>query len=192
MFWVVARSFHGPSYTIESQWGNFGTLLPPRGATFTPLRYGLTEPASLFKWQISNFCEIHSWATRRQFFRNVKSMRFFGAISPLGRTSYPRSLIKVIAHHSRLGRTFWHLIHGSVAKTAGGVARRSLIRANSNYNTRMYISRRKCEMVLAVAKLGAGQILVTSMFASIFLAWLASCYHVASMISMISMLLACC
>ncbi len=29
-------SFHGPSYTIESQWGNFGTLLPPRGATFTP------------------------------------------------------------------------------------------------------------------------------------------------------------
>ncbi len=36
--------------------------------------------------------------------------------------------------------------------------------------TRMYISRRKCEMVLAVAKLGAGQILVTSMFASIFLA----------------------
>ncbi len=37
MFWVVARSFHGPSYTIESQWGNFGTLLPPRGASFTPL-----------------------------------------------------------------------------------------------------------------------------------------------------------
>ncbi len=36
MFWVVARAFHGPSYTIESQWGNFGTLLPPRGATFTP------------------------------------------------------------------------------------------------------------------------------------------------------------
>ncbi len=61
------------------------------------------------------------------------------------------------------------LIHGSVSKTAGGgVARRSLVRANSNYNTRMYISRRKCEMVLAVAKLGAGQILVTSMFASIF------------------------
>ncbi len=36
MFWVVARAFHGPSYTIESKWGNFGTLLPPRGATFTP------------------------------------------------------------------------------------------------------------------------------------------------------------
>ncbi len=50
MFWVVVRSFHGPSYTIESQWGNFGTLLPPKGATLNPiLRYGLTEPASLFK-----------------------------------------------------------------------------------------------------------------------------------------------
>ncbi len=133
---------------------------------------------------------------------------FLGDYLPLGRTSYPRSLIKVIAHHSRLGRTFWHLIHGSVTKTAGGVAsrkksgRRRIISMTDNNNvlchiwqaplTRMYISRRKCEMVLAVAKLGAGQILVTSMFASIFLAWLASCYHVASMISMISMLLACC
>ncbi len=33
MFWVVVRS-----YAIESQWSNFGTLLPPRGATFTPFR----------------------------------------------------------------------------------------------------------------------------------------------------------
>ncbi len=38
MFWVVARALRvvARSYTIESQWGNFGTLLPPRGATFTP------------------------------------------------------------------------------------------------------------------------------------------------------------
>ncbi len=190
MFWVVARSFHGPSYTIESQWGNFGTLLPPGVQLLPILRYGLTEPASpLQMWQISISVKSTLWATRRQIFRNVKSMRFFWRYFAPGATSYPRSLIKVIAHHSRLGRTFWHLIHGSVAKTAGGVARRSLVMANSNYNTRMYISRRKCEMVLAVAKLGAGQILVTSMFAIIFLAWLASCYHVASMISM---LLACC
>ncbi len=49
----------------------------------------------------------------------------------------------------------------------------------------MYIPEENVEMVLAVAKLGAGQILVTSMFASIFLAWLASCYHVANMISML-------
>ncbi len=171
MFWVVVRSFHGPSYTIESQWGNFGTLLPPKGATLTPF-WGMvlqSLPASL---NVANFTFLWNPLSELRgikVFRNVKSMRFFlAAISPLGWTSYPRSLIKVIAHHSRLGRTFWHLIHGSVAKTAGGVARRSLVRANSNYNTRMYISRRKCEMVLAVAKLGAGQILVTSMFASIF------------------------
>ncbi len=158
MFWVVARSFHGPSYTIESQWGNFGTLLPPRGATlphFEVWSYRACQPVQML--QISNFCEIHLWATRRQIFRNVKSMRFFlGAISPLGQTSYPRSLIKVIAHHSRLGRTFWHLIHGSVAQTAGGVARRSLVRANSNYNTRMYISRRKCEWCLQWQKTPPG------------------------------------
>ncbi len=114
---------------------------------------------------------------------------FLGDYLPLGRTSYPRSLIKVIAHDSRLGRTFWHLIHGSVTKTVGGVARRNKSGRRRRIITRMYISRRKCEMVLAVAKLGAGQILVTSMFAIIFLTWLASCYHVASVISM---LLACC
>ncbi len=53
MFCVVARSFHGPSYTIESQWGNFGTLLPPGVQLLPHLRYGLTEPVSLFK--VANF-----------------------------------------------------------------------------------------------------------------------------------------
>ncbi len=146
MFWVVARS-----YTIESQWGNFGTLLPPRGATFTPF-WGMVLQSLPASSNVANFTFLWNslselWGVK--VFRNVKSMRFFlPAILPLGRTSYPRSLIKVIAHHSRLGRTFWHLIHGSVAKTAGGVARRSLVRANSNNNTRMYISRRKCEWCL--------------------------------------------
>ncbi len=67
---------------------------------------------------------------------------FLGDYLPLGRTSYPRSLIKVIAHDSRLGRTFWHLIHGSVTKTVGGVARRNksgrrriIIISMSNNNT---------------------------------------------------------
>ncbi len=145
MFWVVARS-----YTIESQWGNFGTLLPPRGATFTPF-WGMVLQSLPASSNVANFTFLWNplselWGVK--VFRNVKSMLFLAAISPLGRTSYPRSLIKVIAHHSRLGRTFWHLIHGSVTKTAGGVARRSLVRANSNNNTRMYISRRKCEWCL--------------------------------------------
>ncbi len=39
-----------------------------------------------------------------------------------------------------MSRSIWHLIHGSTTNDAGGVARRSFVRANSNYNTRMYIS----------------------------------------------------
>ncbi len=49
MFWVVARSFHGPSYTIESQWGNFGMLLPPGVQLLPRFEVWSTEPASLFK-----------------------------------------------------------------------------------------------------------------------------------------------
>ncbi len=112
-------------FAMLSQWGNFGTLLPPRGATFTPFwgwSYRACQPLQCGKF---HFCESTLWATRRQSFRHVKSMRFFAPILPLGQTSYPRSLIKVIAHDSRLGRTFWHLIHGSVTKTVGGVARRN-------------------------------------------------------------------
>ncbi len=159
MFWVVARSFHGPSYTIEGQWGNFGTLLPPRGATFTPF-WGMVLQSLPVSSNVANFKFLWNPLSELRgvkVFLNVKSMRFFFApILPLGQTSYPRSLIKVIAHDSRLGRTFWHLIHGSVAKTAGGVARRSLVRANSNYNTRMYISRRKCEWCLQWQKTPPG------------------------------------
>ncbi len=83
---------------------------------------------TLQMWQISHFCEIHSLSYEAsKFFTMLSLCVFWAAISPLGRTSYPRSLIKVIAHHSRLGRTFWHLIHGSVTKTAGGVARRKKV-----------------------------------------------------------------
>ncbi len=79
LFWVVARSFHGPSYTIESQWGNFGTLLPP-GVQLLPHFDGmvLTEPASLFKCgkfhiSVNPISELRGV----KFFRNVKSMCFF-------------------------------------------------------------------------------------------------------------------
>ncbi len=94
MFWVVARS-----YTIESQWGNFGTLLPPRGATlphFEVWSYRACQPLQM--WQISHFCEIHSLSYEAsKFFAMLSLCVILAAISPLGRTSYPRSLIKVIA-----------------------------------------------------------------------------------------------
>ncbi len=46
---------------VSSQWGNFGTLLPPRGASFTPCvvcSYRARQPLQM--WQISHFYEIHS------------------------------------------------------------------------------------------------------------------------------------
>ncbi len=84
-------SFHGPSYTIESQWGNFGTLLPPRGANFTPF-WGMV----LQSLPASSSVVIH------KFLRNSRSelrpakvcpmhcqWDFLGDYLPLGRTSYP-------------------------------------------------------------------------------------------------------
>ncbi len=64
-------------FAMLSQWGKFGTLLPPRGCNFYPiLRYGLTEPASLLKcgkFHIS----VKSTSELRgvKVFLNVKSMR---------------------------------------------------------------------------------------------------------------------
>ncbi len=158
VFWVVARSFHGPSYTIESQWGNFGTLLPPRGATFTPF-WGIVLQSLPVSSNVANFTFLWNPLSELRgvkFCRNVKSMRFFGALfRPWGEHRTPIA-IKVIAHHSRLGRTFWHLIHGSVAKTAGGVA-------CEVWSGRIVITILECtfpeenvEMVLAVAKTPPG------------------------------------
>ncbi len=167
------------SWAVLHHWksmGQFCTLLPPRGATFTPiLRYGLTEPGSpLQMWEISHFCEIHSLSYEAsKVFRNVKSMGqtlgrscppgvqllphfevgSYRACQPLeivanftflwnplselrgvkvflmlslcvffcpyfapGANIVPPIAYKVIAHDSRLGRTFWHRIHGSVTK----------------------------------------------------------------------------
>ncbi len=120
--------FHGPSYTIESQWGKFGTLLPPQGCNLLPPFWGMVLQSLPASSNVANFTFLWNPLSELRgvkVFRNVKSNAvFFAPILPLGQTSYPRSLIKVIAHHSRLGRTFWHLIHGSVTKTAGGVVRR--------------------------------------------------------------------
>ncbi len=144
----------------------------PQGCNFYPiLRYGLTEACQpLEMWQISHFCEIHFLSYEAsKFFSMLSQCVWFAPILPRGKHRTPDRLLKVIAHDSRLGRTFWHLIHGSVTKTVGGVARRNksgrriiismsnnntvlCIKMASTINTRMYISRRKCWMVLAVAK----------------------------------------
>ncbi len=78
-------------------------------------------------WWFISFYEILALSYDPPKFAQYIVNGLFGRLFAPGRTSYPRSLIKVIAHHSRLGRTFWHLIHGSVTKTAGGVARRKKV-----------------------------------------------------------------
>ncbi len=146
----------------------------PQGCNFYPRFevWSYRACQSLQMWQISHFCEIQSLSYEAsKFFAMLSLCVFFGRYFAPGANIVPPIAYK--SHSTPFPirpHVLDNLIHGSVTKTAGGVARRSLVRANSNYNTRMYISRRKCEMVLAVAKLGAGQILVTSMFASIFLA----------------------
>ncbi len=176
--------FMGRPTPLKVNGANFSTLLPPRGATFTPF-WGMvlqSLPASsnvanftflwnplselrgvksfsqckvngatlgrscppgvqllphfevwsyracqpLEMWQISHFCEIHSLSYEAsKFFSMLSLCVFFCPYFAPGANIVPRSLIKVIAHDSRLGRTFWHLIHGSVTKTVGGVARRN-------------------------------------------------------------------
>ncbi len=55
-FHGVGRPIHGPSYTIESKWGNFGTLRPP-GVQVLPhcvvCSYRARQPLQM--WQISHF-----------------------------------------------------------------------------------------------------------------------------------------
>ncbi len=108
MFWVVARSFHGPSYTIESQWGNFGTLLPPKGATLPHFEVWSSRACQpLQMWQISHFCEIHSLSYEAsKFFAMLSLCVFFGRYFAPGVNIVPPMLIKVIAHHSRLAARF--------------------------------------------------------------------------------------
>ncbi len=77
----------------ESQWGKFGTLLPPQGCNFYPiLRYGLTEPASLFKcgkFHISVKSTL--WATRHGPSYTIESQwgQLWDAPAPQGATFTP-------------------------------------------------------------------------------------------------------
>ncbi len=71
--WAMRRQFF---FAMLSQWGKFGTLLPP-GVLLLPhfevWSYRACQPEM---WQISHFCEIHflSYEAASSFL-NVKSMR---------------------------------------------------------------------------------------------------------------------
>ncbi len=81
------------SYTIESQWGKFCTPPAPPGVQLYPiLRYGLTEPASLFKCgKFHSSVKSTLWATRRQFFFAMLSQwgNFGTLLPPRGATFTP-------------------------------------------------------------------------------------------------------
>ncbi len=84
--------FMGRPTPLKVNGANFSTLLPPRGATFTPF-WGMvlqSLPASS-NVAISHFCEIHSLSYEASnFFRNVKSMgQIWDAPAPQGCNFYP-------------------------------------------------------------------------------------------------------
>ncbi len=60
---------HQIFFAMLSQWGKFGTLLPPRGATFTPF-WGVVLQSLPASSNVANFNSVKStlWATRRQSF----------------------------------------------------------------------------------------------------------------------------
>ncbi len=160
MFWVVARSFHGPVLHHRKSMGATLGRSCPQGCNFNPiLRYGLPEPASLFKCgKISHFCEIHSLSYEAsKFFAMLSLCVFFGRyfapgvniVPPIAYKSHSTPFPIKAARFDTSFMALWQ-------KTAERVARRSLVRANSNYNTRMYISRRKCEWCLQWQKTPPG------------------------------------
>ncbi len=70
--WATRRQFF---FAMLSQWGKFGTLLPPRGATFTPF-WGMVLQSLPASWICGKFhISVKStfWATRRQSFFSMLS-----------------------------------------------------------------------------------------------------------------------
>ena len=118
-FTIVGEThvFHGTAFAIVSQWGNFGGLLSPSGATFTPW-WGMFLQSLPASSNVVNYKFLRNhWSVLRvvKVCGNVKSMGFFlPNYLPLGRTPYPPSLRKVTAHLSSIIRTIWRLNQGSV------------------------------------------------------------------------------
>ncbi len=94
---AVSIHFMGRPTPLKVNGATLGRSCPPGVQLYPILRYGLTEPARLFKCvKFHILWNPLSELRGVKVFRNVKSMHFFlAAFSPLGRTSYPRSLIKV-------------------------------------------------------------------------------------------------
>ncbi len=149
--WATRRQIF---FAMLSQWGQIWDAPAPQGCNFYPiLRYGLTEPASLLKcgkFHIS--VKSTFWATRRQsFFSMLSQCVWFCPYFAPGANIVPPIAYK--SHSTRFPiRPHVLTPHSWLCdKNCGGVARRNKSGRRRIIITRMYISRRKCEMVLAVA-----------------------------------------
>ncbi len=72
--WATRRQIF---FAMLSQWGKFGTLLPPRGATFTPF-WGMVLQSLPASWNVANFTFLWNPLSELRgvkVFLNVKSMR---------------------------------------------------------------------------------------------------------------------
>ncbi len=87
---AVSIPFHGPSYTIESQWGNFGTLLPP-GVQLLPhfevWSYRACQPLQV--WWFISFYEILALSYDPPKFPHALSMGLFGRLFAPGANIVP-------------------------------------------------------------------------------------------------------
>ncbi len=134
--------FHGQSLTIVCQWGKFGALLCPRGTTYTPLR-GMFSHSLIASSNVVIHMFLRNSRSELRLVkvgRNVKSMGFFGCFF-----AQCTNIVRPIAYKSHstpfLNRP---LDLTPVSWVYEKRCRRSsvpnFVKANSNSNTRMYIS----------------------------------------------------
>ncbi len=119
--WATRRKFF---FRNVKSMGQLWDAPAPQGCNFYPiLRCGLTEPASLFKCgKFQTSVKIHSLSYEAsKFFAMLSQCVWFCPYFAPGANIVPPIAYK--SHSTRfpiVGRTFWHLIHGSVTKTVGG------------------------------------------------------------------------
>ncbi len=116
--WETAH-FMGRPTPLKVNGANFSTLLPPRGATFTPF-WGMVLQSLPASSNVANFTFLWNpllYYEASNFFRNVKSMgQIWDAPAPQGCNFYPilrygltepASLLKCGKFHISVKSTFW-------------------------------------------------------------------------------------
>ncbi len=146
MFWVVAMVLHH-----RKSMGQIWDAPAPPGVQLLPhfevWSYRACQPLQM--WQISHFCEIHSLSYEAvKFFAMLSLCVFFGHYFAPGANIVPPIAYK---SHSTPFPIRPHVLtpHSWLCdKNCGRSSAPKFGQGDSNNNTRMYISRRKCEWCL--------------------------------------------